>query len=200
MKITKDSVIADIIDAVPESLEIMMDEGLHCVGCGGASFETLEEGMLGHGFSQEQLEEMITKINAVNGAVEEVKEPVESDFQVEEIEEGNKTYRRLAGMMFSQKAYDALHELGEGKNTFQIRVDVGGCSGYSYKYDYVEEAQEDEKTYELSKDLKIFMNDFTFNKLHGSIVDFQSGLHGSGLKFVNPNEKSSCHCGSSIGF
>jgi iron-sulfur cluster assembly protein len=68
-KITKDMIIADILEDNFEKAdllsEIMMDFGIHCVGCGASGFETLEEGVLGHGFSEQDLDLLIQRLNKV---------------------------------------------------------------------------------------------------------------------------------------
>src|SRR3989344_7282240 len=70
-KITKNTLIAEILAENPEKAqllsEIMLDFGIHCVGCGAATFETLEEGVLGHGFSEQELDKLVAELNeAVN--------------------------------------------------------------------------------------------------------------------------------------
>src|SRR3989344_2874979 len=68
-KITKNTLIAEILAENPEKAqllsEIIMDFGIHCVGCGAAAFETLEQGVLGHGFSEEDLNKLVKEINEI---------------------------------------------------------------------------------------------------------------------------------------
>lgn len=203
-EITKTLPIAEILEIVPDAVEIMLDEGLHCVGCDANTMETLEEGMIGHGFSDDEITIMVTKIEALRrnqaAKADQLKKPEKEDFMAQKIEKGNKTYYQVAGMMFNEKSYDAIHALANGKSGLQIRIEAGGCAGYSMKYDYQDAPKEDEKAYSLSNKIDLYLNDFTFDKLHDSIVDYESGLHGSGLKFINPNTKASCSCGTSVAF
>jgi len=62
-KVTKEMLISEALQICPDALEIMFEYGLHCVGCGGAFYETIEEGSLAHGISAEKIEEMVGKIN-----------------------------------------------------------------------------------------------------------------------------------------
>ncbi|MFQ6010447.1 MAG: DUF1858 domain-containing protein [Candidatus Aenigmatarchaeota archaeon] len=62
-KITEKMPIAEIIELKPASAEIMMNYGLHCVGCHIASWETLEEGAKAHGLSKEKIKKMVGEIN-----------------------------------------------------------------------------------------------------------------------------------------
>lgn len=204
--ITKDLPIAEILELVPDAVELMLAEGLHCVGCGANTMETLEQGMELHGFSPEDITLMVTKIEKLRQekeaekAANQVKTPQPQDFQAKPIEEGNKTYYQVAGMTFSQAAYDAIHSLSPDKPGLGIRMEAGGCAGYSLKYNYQTGPKDDEKVFSLSNKMEIYLNDFTFDKLHSSVVDFESGLSGSGLKFINPNTKASCSCGISVAF
>ncbi|MBR9706327.1 DUF1858 domain-containing protein [Candidatus Pacearchaeota archaeon] len=47
--ITKDMLIGELIKKYPTSVEIMLEHGLHCVGCHVATWETLDQGCSGHG-------------------------------------------------------------------------------------------------------------------------------------------------------
>lgn len=65
IKITKDMVIAEIVEKFPYLAEYIMDYGVHCVGCGIASFETLEQGFMGHGMTPENVDVIIEELNKV---------------------------------------------------------------------------------------------------------------------------------------
>lgn len=117
----------------------------------------------------------------------------------EKIKEGNKTYYKLAGLMFTESAYQNLHALAN-KPGLRIQLQKGGCSGFKYHYDFYDVPQEEEKAYKLSDTLSIYMDDFTKDKTAGSVIDYEVGLHGSGMKIVNPHVKNSCSCGTSYGF
>jgi iron-sulfur cluster assembly accessory protein len=200
IEVKKTMTIADILESVPDSVQVMLDAGLHCVGCHANLYETLEEGMLGHGFNNEEIDELVAKINSIGKEQAAEKKPTEEDFKTEKVREDEELFYILGGLKLTEKAYHSIHELANGKKGLQIRIDAGGCSGYSYKYDFADKPEQDEKKYTLSDNITIFMNDFSFDKLHGSVVDFQSGLQGSGLTFENPNTTGSCGCGTSVGF
>tara|TARA_Y100000310_G_C20563032_1_gene754021 strand:- start:304 stop:534 length:231 start_codon:yes stop_codon:yes gene_type:complete len=67
-KITKDTIIGDVLRAGPEAVEVLMDTGVHCIGCGAAQFESLHDGLAMHGMSEEDIEKIVEKLNK---AVEE---------------------------------------------------------------------------------------------------------------------------------
>ena len=60
MKINKDTKIGEIVEKAPEKVEILLDAGMHCLGCPASQAETLEEACLVHGI---EVEELIEKLN-----------------------------------------------------------------------------------------------------------------------------------------
>lgn len=48
-KVTKDMIIADLISIDKGIMVILMQEGMHCVGCPSSIGETLEEACVVHG-------------------------------------------------------------------------------------------------------------------------------------------------------
>lgn len=68
-KITKTMKINEIFDKNPEKspdlAKALSEIGLGCIGCAAASFESLEEGLIAHGFNDEQINEIIEKLNKI---------------------------------------------------------------------------------------------------------------------------------------
>jgi len=62
-EISKEMTFAELLNKNPESANILFESGLHCIGCGGAMYETIEQGCLMHGFSKKQIEDLIKKLN-----------------------------------------------------------------------------------------------------------------------------------------
>ncbi|MBL7147565.1 MAG: DUF1858 domain-containing protein [Nanoarchaeota archaeon] len=67
MKITKNMKLGDVISKHPKTIEIFLKNGLHCVGCHVASFETIEQGAKAHGMSDKNIENMIKELNKKAG-------------------------------------------------------------------------------------------------------------------------------------
>lgn len=63
VKVTKDMNLAEVVFRYPQAAEILLDYGLHCVGCGASSFDTIEMGAQVHGMAPDEILEMITRIN-----------------------------------------------------------------------------------------------------------------------------------------
>lgn len=60
MKVTKESIIAEVLSLDPEIVPILKEAGLHCLGCPSATSESLEEAAMVHGFD---VNELVAKIN-----------------------------------------------------------------------------------------------------------------------------------------
>ncbi len=63
MKITKKTKISEVINETPAAIEILFEAGLTCVGCPMAQQETLEEGCLAHGMGENEIENLIKRLN-----------------------------------------------------------------------------------------------------------------------------------------
>jgi len=62
-KIDKKMMIEEIVEKHPEVSDIMLEAGMHCIGCAVAASESLEDGAKAHGLSDEQVDEMVKKMN-----------------------------------------------------------------------------------------------------------------------------------------
>lgn len=59
--VSKDMIISDMIKMDTDIIGILMQEGMHCVGCPSAQGESLEEAAMVHGLDADAL---TSKINA----------------------------------------------------------------------------------------------------------------------------------------
>ena len=60
--ITKDMTIGDIIRANADVIPVLINAGMHCVGCPSAQGETLEEAAMVHGMD---VDDLMSKIEAL---------------------------------------------------------------------------------------------------------------------------------------
>lgn len=61
MKITKDSIIGEILDMDRTTAPFFLEMGMHCLGCPSARGETLAQACAVHGVDADEL---VAKINA----------------------------------------------------------------------------------------------------------------------------------------
>ncbi len=83
------------------------------------------------------------------------------------------------------------------KSALRISVEGGGCSGFSYKFDLVNEANDDDMI--IEKDgAKVLIDSISVPYIDGSVIDFIDDLMGQSFQINNPNVTSSCGCGVSF--
>lgn len=62
-KITAKTKFDEILNINPEAGMILFEHGMHCVGCGMAAMETLEQGCAAHGMEKKEIKELIERLN-----------------------------------------------------------------------------------------------------------------------------------------
>ena len=60
MMITRDMIIGEILGLRPDASEILLNSGMHCIGCPSSQGESLEEACLVHGMN---VDEVVADIN-----------------------------------------------------------------------------------------------------------------------------------------
>ena len=55
MEITKNSIIGDVLDQHPETAQLFLSIGMHCLGCPASRGETIEEACMVHGADADAL-------------------------------------------------------------------------------------------------------------------------------------------------
>ena len=53
--ITKETTIGDILNIKPEAIPILMEIGMHCIGCPASQGETVAEAAMVHGVDADEL-------------------------------------------------------------------------------------------------------------------------------------------------
>lgn len=62
-KITKEMGFQEVLQKHPETAQVMMKHGLHCIGCHAAAFETIEQGCTAHGMKEGDIKKMLEEMN-----------------------------------------------------------------------------------------------------------------------------------------
>lgn len=83
-------------------------------------------------------------------------------------------------------------------NALRISVEGGGCSGFSYKYELVNEAPEKDDLVFEQDGATIYIDTMSLMYMGGSEIDFIDNLMGQSFEIRNPNAVASCGCGTSF--
>jgi len=76
-------------------------------------------------------------------------------------------------------------------------VDGGGCSGFTYKWDFTD-AVDEGFVIECGDGISLIVDKVSEMYVLGSTIDYVTELSGSFLKVINPLADSSCGCGESF--
>ena len=82
----------------------------------------------------------------------------------------------------------------------RIGIKGGGCSGLSYKMDYMtkEDINESDTYIKLADDFNAYLDAKCVFYLSGVTLDHDDGLTGKGFTFHNPHATNTCGCGESF--
>lgn len=102
-------------------------------------------------------------------------------------------------LTITQNAVDMLSQaFGEDRSMgLLVGVLSGGCSGYMYDLQIVEETEIDCQELDISG-FRILVPKASSHLLNGIQIDYEDRLMGGGFKINNPNASSSCGCGESF--
>ena len=95
----------------------------------------------------------------------------------------------------TKKAKDYLTEMvwTKDKKYAFLSVNGGGCSGFQYKWDMLDEATDGQLVDEI-----LVVDRISEMFVIGCTVDYVTEFGGSYLKVINPNAVASCGCGESF--
>lgn len=187
-QITRKTLISDILveheDKSDLLAEILLDFGIHCFACGAAVYENLEQGVLGHGYSEEDLQKLLKDLNRAVG--EEVPEEI------------NKTTSSMKNfdIKFSHAALERIKQAMDQSNRespiLRISALSDGCCGLKYHMEFVDSPGKSDVSFK-KENIDVCVDKESMEDLSGAEVDYVEKENDSGFKFNNPNE-GSCGC------
>jgi len=178
--ITRETTIGDIVEHHPETIEVLLSYGVHCVGCDVSPYESLEEGFRGHGMSDEDIDD----------ALEKLRDVIEHSYAPPT---GHETITLTDGAVAKIKQILADKQ----KTALRIAVKAGGCSGLKYYFELDDTSTYDDAVIEHNG-VRVYVDKLSLQKLAGATVDYKDTLTDAGFKIKNPQATSSCGCGSSF--
>ena len=96
--------------------------------------------------------------------------------------------RRIATILSGEPAGTAL----------RVSVEGGGCSGFQYRYDLVQEAPGDEDIVLERDGALVLIDSVSLDYMSGSEIDFVDDLIGQSFQIKNPHATAGCGCGTSF--
>ena len=77
----------------------------------------------------------------------------------------------------------------------------GGCNGFTYFFQIESNPpEEDDLLVNLGEKADMLVDPMSMMYLTGAEIDYKKDLMGESFVFNNPNQTTTCGCGSSVGF
>ncbi len=80
----------------------------------------------------------------------------------------------------------------------RISVAGGGCSGFQYEYNLVQETPTDDDVVLSKNDATVLIDSLSLEFMGGAEIDYVDDLIGQSFQIRNPNAVASCGCGTSF--
>lgn len=163
--------IMDIITYCPAARPVLAEYGLHCVGCAGSTFETLEEGCMGHGFSREEIDDLVTDLNAMIRDMPSRPESI------------------TVTLPGAQAIKGVMQDEGRMKQYLEIIADENG--GFCLEFQESIPAGSTEFHHADEPDVRILASALTLKRIGGATIDFRDGK----FKLDLPEDAKGMGCG-----
>ncbi len=189
LKINKDWTISEIFKRFPNHIDelsdVMSDYGLHCAGCNANQFETLAEGIEGHGFDEDLL---ISLIDDLNNVIKNDKSKSDSSDD----------------LLISKSALSKLSDIlsrksKELKKSVYLRVNYNSSDDICYKDVYSlgfeSKVSKNDVLVDTNDDVvKIVLAKNDLDYFKGLVVDYVDNEEMTGFKITTSINDGGCGC------
>ena len=104
----------------------------------------------------------------------------------------------VTAVTITPKAHSMLTQaLGDSEASLLVNVLDGGCSGYMYDLQLIEDNEETCQELEING-ISVMIPENVSAMLDGIEIDYEDKLMGGGFKVNNPNADRTCGCGESF--
>ncbi len=172
--------VAEILALLPDSASLLAQYGLSCFSCSANTTETLEDGCRTHGFSDEDLDDLITDLNQMLADKPE----------------------RPQTLTLAKDAALQLKDIlaAEGKAGWGLQVGLDANGGFSMEL--AEKAEAGDTTFDCAEvpGIALFASPVTLFSIGGATIDFRDGrfkldLPEDLIKKSCCQGKDACECG-----
>jgi hybrid cluster-associated redox disulfide protein len=176
--ITKGMPIAEIVTLIPEAKSVLAEYGLHCFSCAGSEYENLEEGCMSHGFSKEEISELVDDLNQM------IKDMPE----------------RPEELIITADAARAIKKVAaeEGQKGDGLAVIADAAGGFCMEFRSESDAGDATFINAEEPSVRVFASPLTLKRIGGATIDFRDGRFKLDLQEDGPSscacQKNSCAC------
>lgn len=171
--------VQDILALLPHAEPLLAEYGLHCVGCAGSAFETLEEGYRSHGFEEDKLDDLVTDLNALFGRQPDRPKTIE----------------------VTEAAAKGLMEILEAENRADHVLVVGLDEAGGFAMDVLPDVPNDHAFFGHASvpTLRVAASPLTLSRIGGATIDRRDGRFKLDLPGDTAKKSRSCAGGAAGG-
>lgn len=176
--VSRDWTVAEIVAQYPQTTEVLSEYGLHCFGCAASGFESIAEGCLGHGFSQEDIDLLIVDIN---DAIENMP-------------------KRPQTITLTKEAALGIKEIAAKEKATGQGLSVQANKDGSFYMEFREKIEEGEKEFKNEEvpEVKIWASVLTLQRIGGAMITLKDGKFKLEVGDGCCDGKAGCECGHPI--
>lgn len=153
--VSRDWTVAEIVAQYPQTTEVLSEYGLHCFGCAASGLESIGEGCLGHGFSEEDIDLLIVDIN---DAIENMP-------------------KRPQTITITKEAALGIKDIAAKEKTEGQGLSVQANKDGSFYMEFREKIEEGEKEFKNEEvpEVKIWASVLTLQRIGGAVITLKDG-------------------------
>ncbi len=173
-------IVADIVGMFPEAADIITSYGLHCVGCHVNAYETIGQGLLGHGYPEEHLQSLLDELNAFLSESTEDEKPLAKEAEK----------MKVTASTFALKKIQEIAKQ-EKRSVIILRVEVkraGDALKHGINFIDEQEIKPTEKIFSFLKGkVRIVADKKNYKITDGLEVGYVEEKDRAGFKMKNPH-------------
>ncbi len=165
--------VAEILSLLPEAEPVIAQYGLHCFHCSANAYEALDEGCRTHGFTEEDIDDLVTDLNEL------LKNRPE----------------RPQMLTITLPAAEQLRGIAEQEGKAGQGLLVGVDENGGFCMEFQEKASPDVRVFFHidAPDMQIYATLLTLQRIGGATIDFREGRFK--LDLPEDSMKKECACG-----
>lgn len=166
LKITNDTIIKDITDNIIGASEVFLSFNIPCATCSKNQNETLQEGVLSHGFSNTDLNNIKKELSKLQ---------IKSHFPI-----------NIQDFYISILAYQKLlfYRGMQKNNNVYLKIEDISPVGIDYEIDFKLNSPKNTKIYNIKDDLKLYISNRDLKLLKNHILIYISNPYQEGFNII----------------
>lgn len=181
--------ILEIVTLIPRAKSVLAEYGLHCFSCFGSETENLAEGCRVHGFSDEEISELVDDLNQMLNDLPPRPQTLELTA------EAARAFRKVAKEdAAANRRSERKGKSGRRGNRASIGLSVVADASGGFCVEFRQKPCASDRIFENPEEpgVRIFASPLTLRRIGGAVIDFREGRFK--LDLPEDAQKTGCDC------